>query len=51
MVCAGQLSNRQLADGMTSAAANIHIIGGAERAAGLDAKRAIAQGLEVAAKL
>ena len=52
VVCAGQESVKDL---MPSAEqntlANYHIIGGAKLAAELDAKRAIREGAEVAAKL
>ncbi len=48
ILCAGQESLRELykEDGK-----NFHLIGGADLAAELDAKRAIKQGAEVAAKL
>ena len=48
MVCAGQDSVRDLYDGLGRAA---HLIGGADVAAELDAKRAIKQGTEVVAGL
>lgn len=51
VVCAGQESERSLADDLASAGVNYRIIGGAEIAAELDAKRAIEQGTLVAASL
>jgi len=50
VVCAGQESVRSLYDEL-GAAENIHLIGGADLAAELDAKRAIKQGTELAARL
>jgi 2,4-dienoyl-CoA reductase (NADPH2) len=46
VVCAGQESVREL----VREAANVHVIGGADVAAELDAKRAIAQGSELGAR-
>ncbi|MGV0633319.1 NADPH-dependent 2,4-dienoyl-CoA reductase [Mycolicibacillus trivialis] len=51
VVCAGQEPVRDLEDGLRAAGAAPHIIGGAARAAELDAKRAIKQGTELAARL
>jgi 2,4-dienoyl-CoA reductase (NADPH2) len=51
VVCAGQESVRDLEDGLRSAGVEPHVIGGAAVAAELDAKRAIRQGTELAAKL
>ncbi|HEX7817412.1 NADPH-dependent 2,4-dienoyl-CoA reductase [Dyella sp.] len=51
IVCAGQEPNRQLADELTAAGIKVHIIGGADVAAELDAKRAIDQGTRLAASL
>ncbi len=55
VVCAGQESVRVLADELASsgagAASRVHVIGGADVAAELDAKRAIKQGVELAARL
>ncbi|BDB44447.1 MULTISPECIES: NADPH-dependent 2,4-dienoyl-CoA reductase [Mycobacterium] len=51
VVCAGQESVRDLADDLRRAGVDPHIIGGAAVAAELDAKRAIKQGTELAAKL
>ena len=49
VICAGQESVRDLVDPLTVAGVRTHIIGGADVAAELDAKRAIRQGTEVAA--
>ncbi len=49
VICAGQEPNRQLADDLLAAGLNVHIIGGADVAVELDAKRAIAQGTRLAA--
>lgn len=51
VICAGQLPNRDLAESLSSLNARIHLIGGADVAAELDAKRAIRQGSELAATL
>jgi 2,4-dienoyl-CoA reductase (NADPH2) len=51
VICAGQTSQRSLADQAQAAGLAVHIIGGADLAAELDAKRAIAQGAELAARL
>ena len=51
VICAGQEPNRQLADALITAGSNVHIIGGADLASELDAKRAIAQGTELAVML
>jgi len=48
VVCAGQEPNRRLADELIAAGMKVHVIGGADVAAELDAKRAIAQGTRVA---
>ncbi|SDS90555.1 2,4-dienoyl-CoA reductase (NADPH2) [Nocardioides scoriae] len=49
VVCAGQESVRGLYDELVAAGVTAHLIGGADLAAELDAKRAIAQGVELAA--
>ncbi|ACY21269.1 NADH:flavin oxidoreductase/NADH oxidase [Gordonia bronchialis DSM 43247] len=49
VVCAGQESVRELVDPLTVAGVTTHVIGGADYAGELDAKRAIRQGTEVAA--
>jgi 2,4-dienoyl-CoA reductase (NADPH2) len=51
VVCAGQESNRSLADALIAAGSTVHVIGGADIAAELDAKRAIDQGTRLAATL
>ena len=51
VICAGQEPNRSLADALTSHGQRVHVIGGADVAAELDAKRAIAQGTRLAAEL
>ena len=51
VLCAGQLPERTLADALIAAGRNVHVIGGADVAAELDAKRAIDQGTRLAARL
>ena len=51
VLCAGQLSDRSLADALEAAGKTCHVIGGADVAAELDAKRAIDQGTRLAATL
>ncbi|WP_370342620.1 oxidoreductase [Pararhodobacter marinus] len=51
ILCAGQESNRALADAIEAAGGRVHVIGGADVAAELDAKRAIDQGARLAASL
>jgi 2,4-dienoyl-CoA reductase (NADPH2) len=51
VLCAGQLPERSLADQLESAGLKSHVIGGADVAAELDAKRAIDQGVRLAATL
>ncbi|RNL60644.1 NADPH-dependent 2,4-dienoyl-CoA reductase [Nocardioides marmoriginsengisoli] len=48
VICAGQESVRSLYDDLVAAGRPVRIIGGADVAAELDAKRAIAQGVELA---
>ena len=48
ILCTGQVSNRTLADQLVDAGIHPIIIGGADVAGELDAKRAIDQGLRVA---
>jgi 2,4-dienoyl-CoA reductase (NADPH2) len=48
ILCAGQLSNDHLYKQLKSQFDNVHLIGGADVAAELDAKRAIKQGAELA---
>jgi len=49
VLCAGQVPERTLADALIAKGRNVHVIGGADVAAELDAKRAIDQGVRVAA--
>ena len=49
VLCAGQLPERGLADALSAAGIAHHVIGGADVAAELDAKRAIDQGARLAA--
>jgi 2,4-dienoyl-CoA reductase (NADPH2) len=51
VVCAGQLPCRDLLEPLKSAGVRVHLIGGADVAAELDAKRAIRQGSELAAEI
>lgn len=51
VLCTGQESRRDLHDQLTAMGVSSHVIGGAAVAAELDAKRAIKQGVELAASL
>ena len=51
VLCAGQLPERSLADTLQERGVTVHVIGGADVAAELDAKRAIDQGTRLAATL
>jgi 2,4-dienoyl-CoA reductase (NADPH2) len=51
VLCAGQVPERSLADDLAARGINAHVIGGADVAAELDAKRAIDQGTRLAAAL
>ena len=51
IVCAGQDPLRELQEGLEAAGQKVHLIGGADVAAELDAKRAINQGSRLAAEL
>ncbi len=51
VVCAGQISVRDLVDPLRAQGSKVHLIGGAEEAGELDAKRAIDQGTRLAARL
>jgi 2,4-dienoyl-CoA reductase (NADPH2) len=51
VLCAGQVPARGLADDLAAAGIPCHVIGGADVAAELDAKRAIDQGARLAARL
>lgn len=51
VLCAGQEPLRDLEAALTAAGSRVHLIGGADLAAELDAKRAIKQGAELAATI
>ncbi len=51
VLCAGQLPDRSLADALEARGVTCHVIGGADVAAELDAKRAINQGTRLAAAM
>jgi 2,4-dienoyl-CoA reductase (NADPH2) len=51
VLCAGQEPLRELQEGLVAAGKTVHLIGGADVAAELDAKRAIKQGTELAAAI
>ena len=51
VLCAGQVPDRDLADRLMARGLSVHVIGGADVAAELDAKRAINQGTRLAATL
>ncbi len=51
VICAGQVPNRALYDELEGAGMSVHLIGGADEARQLDAKRAIKQASELAAIL
>lgn len=51
VICAGQEPNRALHEAVSAHGLPVHLIGGAEVAAELDAKRAIDQGTRLAARL
>ena len=51
IICAGQVSLKELEAGLNAAGQNVHLIGGANIAAQLDAKMAIKEASELAAKL
>jgi len=51
IICAGQVPARDLLEPMRAAGLRVHLIGGADEAAELDAKRAIDQGTRLAAEL
>lgn len=48
VICAGQEPRRELADPLRAAGKTVHLIGGCDVAAELDARRAIAQGTKLA---
>ena len=51
VVCTGQLPFAPLAEPLIAKGMDVHLIGGAKLARGLDAQRAIREGLELASKL
>ena len=51
VICAGQESYTAMYEQLQAAGKNVHLIGGAKEAGELDAKRAIRQGAELAAKI
>jgi 2,4-dienoyl-CoA reductase (NADPH2) len=51
IVCAGQEPQRELQDDLLGAGVSVHLIGGADKATELDAKRAIKQGTELASSI
>ncbi|GAA4420242.1 NADPH-dependent 2,4-dienoyl-CoA reductase [Acidovorax lacteus] len=51
VICAGQEPQRELLPALLAAGVRVHLIGGADVAAELDAKRAIKQGTELAARI
>lgn len=51
IICAGQLSNNKMYEPLKAKGVSVHLIGGADLAAELDAKRAIDQGSRLAATL
>ena len=51
VICAGQVPERSLANQLAALGRNHHVIGGAEKAEELDAKRAVDQGTRLAARL
>ena len=51
VLCAGQLPHRPLVEPLTARGVEVHVIGGADVAAELDAKRAIDQGTRLACSL
>jgi 2,4-dienoyl-CoA reductase (NADPH2) len=51
IICAGQVPNRDLVEELEAGGATVHLIGGADEATELDAKRAIDQGSRLAARL
>jgi len=51
IICAGQDPLRELQEGLVAAGQSVHLVGGADVASELDAKRAINQGSRLAAEL
>jgi 2,4-dienoyl-CoA reductase (NADPH2) len=51
VICAGQVSERELEDTLVAGGMKVDVIGGADEAAELDAERAIRQAFELSATL
>ena len=51
VICAGQEERADLAAGLTATGVDLYVIGGANRAAELDAERAISEGILAASKI
>ena len=51
IICAGQTPFKELLEPLTNANVKVHVIGGADFASELDAKRAIKQGARLAAEI
>ncbi len=51
VLCAGQISNKNLLEPLTDSGISVHVIGGSKEAGELDAKRAISEASYLAAKL
>ena len=51
VICAGQVSNRELFDELSAAGIETHVIGGAKEASELDAMRAVEEGVRIAQAL
>ena len=51
VICAGQIPFKELHQPLIDAGKTVHVIGGADFASELDAKRAINQGARLAARL
>jgi 2,4-dienoyl-CoA reductase (NADPH2) len=51
VICAGQVSNRELFDELSAAGIEAHVIGGAQEASELDAMRAVEEGVRIAQAL
>ena len=49
VICAGQVSKRDLESGLKERGVKVHIIGGADQASELDARRAFDQGTRLGA--
>ena len=51
VICAGQEVRAELAAGLTASGVDLYVIGGANRAAELDAERAISEGMLAASRI